>query len=309
MKILFATDGSDSAGNAVEMLQRFPFPDDRRAVVMTVVDSKLLAVDRHLVLEGDQDRLLRESEQVLREESEQLLAAASARLEEAGWVCSTEVRAGDPAEEIIKTADELKPDMIVLGSHGLTGVRQFLLGSVSGRVLRHAHCSVMIVKPLPGWSVPAGAAGRLPPWRILVAYDDSEPAREAIDLCASLPLDDHTEVSVVGVEPLIHMYRQDIHQQLSDIWRQQRHARQKTLESAVIARRWTTPRVAAELLEGSSISKAILDFVEDRGIDLVVIGNKGHSTFKRFLLGSITNYVADHAACSVMVVRTRTSQG
>jgi nucleotide-binding universal stress UspA family protein len=309
MKILFATDGSDGAEIAAAMLTRFPFPDDRSAVVMTVVDSRLLAVDKHVVLDEDQNRLLEETEQTLREESEQLLAAESGRLKDAGWICTTEIRTGNPSEEIIKAADELQPDIIVLGSHGHKGVKHFVLGSVSDRVLRHAHCSVLIVRPSPALSAPLDDAGQPSPWRILVAYDDSEPAKEAISLCASLPLDDETEVSVIGVMPVLHMFRQDIRQRMNSIWQQQKQARKKTLEKAVEALRWTTPQATAELLSGSNISHEILAFVEDRAIDLVVIGSKGRSAIKRFMLGSITNDVSDHAPCSVMVVRKRARSG
>ena len=51
-----------------------------------------------------------------------------------------------PAEVIVRVADEVKADLIVLGSHGSGAVERFLLGSVSDRVTHHAHCAVLIVK-------------------------------------------------------------------------------------------------------------------------------------------------------------------
>ena len=64
---------------------------------------------------------------------------------------SLEVRAekvccGDPAEQIIQFADDEDVDLIVMGSHGLSGVRKFLLGSVSDKVVQHASKPVYIVK-------------------------------------------------------------------------------------------------------------------------------------------------------------------
>ena len=305
MKILFATDGSDSASNAAGMLTRFPFPVDRSAVVMTVFDSKLLAVGKHLDLDESQNRVIKEAEQTLREDIDQLLADNASRLKDAGWVCSTESRMGNPAEEIIKTADELQPDMIVLGSHGHKGVKHFLLGGVSDRVLRHAHCSVLIVKPSTRLSAPPDDSSQHLPWRILVAYDGSNSAQEAISLCASLPLHKDAEISVVSVMPMIHMYHQDLRQQLNPIWQQKKLAQKKALEQAVNDLQWPTRQVTTELLEGADVSQVILDIAKTRDIDLVVIGSKGRSTFERFMLGSITNYVAGHAPCSVMVVRAR----
>src|SRR4051794_39378149 len=49
---------------------------------------------------------------------------------------------------------------------------------------------------------------------------------------------------------------------------------------------------------------AILDVAEERGSDLIVVGNKGMSGAKRFLLGSVPNKVSHHAPCSVLIVRT-----
>jgi nucleotide-binding universal stress UspA family protein len=49
---------------------------------------------------------------------------------------------------------------------------------------------------------------------------------------------------------------------------------------------------------------AILDVAEERGSDLIVVGNKGMSGAKRFLLGSVPNKVSHHAPCSVLIIRT-----
>jgi len=49
---------------------------------------------------------------------------------------------------------------------------------------------------------------------------------------------------------------------------------------------------------------AILDVAEERGADLIVVGNRGMAGAKRFLLGSVPNKVSHHAPCSVMIIRT-----
>ncbi len=53
---------------------------------------------------------------------------------------------GEPANEILEFAKESNVDYIVMGSRGLSGIKKFLMGSVSTRVMEHSHCSVMIVK-------------------------------------------------------------------------------------------------------------------------------------------------------------------
>lgn len=53
---------------------------------------------------------------------------------------------GDPKSQILDVAKEWKADMIVVGSHGRTGLNRFLMGSVSQGVVNHAHCSVEVVR-------------------------------------------------------------------------------------------------------------------------------------------------------------------
>jgi nucleotide-binding universal stress UspA family protein len=76
-----------------------------------------------------------------------------------------------------------------------------------------------------------------------------------------------------------------------------------------------TLRHAAELVEAAGVTvttyaregdpaDAILDVAEERGADLIVVGNKGMTGAKRFLLGSVPNKVSHHAPCSVLIIRT-----
>ena len=62
---------------------------------------------------------------------------------------TTEVLFGSPESRIVEAAEELKPDLIVLGSHGYKAWERLLLGSVSDSVLHHVHCSVLVVRCPP----------------------------------------------------------------------------------------------------------------------------------------------------------------
>jgi nucleotide-binding universal stress UspA family protein len=69
---------------------------------------------------------------------------------------TTEVRADDAAGGLLAAAEERSVDLLMVGSHGYSGLNRFLLGSVSAKALRHAGCSVLVVRPTGGSS---GAAG------------------------------------------------------------------------------------------------------------------------------------------------------
>ena len=77
---------------------------------------------------------------------EPLLSSAARRLAAANFHAQTEMRSGDARHEILNCAADWQPDVIVLGSHSRRGVGRFLLGSVSEGIVRHAPCSVEIVR-------------------------------------------------------------------------------------------------------------------------------------------------------------------
>ena len=79
-------------------------------------------------------------------EGNALVAGSAARLEAAGFRTTTTVRDGAARDLILDCAAEWRPDLIVMGSHGRTGIDRLVLGSVSESIVRHAGCSVEIVR-------------------------------------------------------------------------------------------------------------------------------------------------------------------
>ncbi len=72
---------------------------------------------------------------------------ASEVAEKAGLRPETRVEIGaSPADNIVKYAEESKTDLIVMGHRGITGLDRFMVGSVAGRVVAHAPCSVLVVR-------------------------------------------------------------------------------------------------------------------------------------------------------------------
>jgi nucleotide-binding universal stress UspA family protein len=73
------------------------------------------------------------------------LAAEEARVREAGIACETAVLVGRPEAEIVARATEKHAQLIVMGTHGRSGLAHALLGSIAERVVQHAPCPVLIV--------------------------------------------------------------------------------------------------------------------------------------------------------------------
>ena len=82
----------------------------------------------------------------LREVAESVLKRAARDALSKGVEVETHAREGQPAEVIIAVANQEQADLIVVGSRGLTGIKRYLLGSVSSKVSEHAPCNVMIVR-------------------------------------------------------------------------------------------------------------------------------------------------------------------
>lgn len=82
----------------------------------------------------------------LEEEGKEILRKSGEAAKAQGVEARTRLLEGVPAEEILKAATDEKVDLIVMGSRGLSGVKAFLLGSVSDKVSHHAKCPILIVR-------------------------------------------------------------------------------------------------------------------------------------------------------------------
>lgn len=287
MHILLAIDGSPFSAAAGDLLRRMPMPSTPELTLLTVVDK----------LDDADPEARQEWQQMLRDSAQQLLTQEAERFTAVGWTPHTLLREGHAAHEIVEAAGELAADLIAVGSRGLGGVKRFLLGSVSEKVMAYAPCSVLIARQ-PQDRDPEDTALRL-----LLAFDGSPTATAAVETIASLPLQAHTHIRITTVMELLTYYRMDIVQTTSPSWQAKKQAAQADLERAAQVLRQVTPNVSVELREGDDISQELLDVATAFHADLIVMGHKGKSGLERFLLGSVANRVVHHAPCSVWIMR------
>jgi len=86
----------------------------------------------------------------VKSEAEETLARYAEDLKSRGVQVDTVVREGYPATAIVEEAENEDVDLVVIGTHGLSGLKHLLLGSIAERVVQKAPCPVLTVKPLPG---------------------------------------------------------------------------------------------------------------------------------------------------------------
>lgn len=137
--VLIPTDGSDGTPRAVEHAIRLARTTGGTLHVLHVVDTETLPLDSH------SRSLYDELETAGRVSTEAICDRAA----EVGVHAVGTVRQGTPCEAILDYADANDVDLIVMGTHGRTGLRRLLLGSTTERVVRLSDVPVLTVRTLP----------------------------------------------------------------------------------------------------------------------------------------------------------------
>jgi nucleotide-binding universal stress UspA family protein len=142
---------------------------------------------------------------------------------------------------------------------------------------------------------------------LVVGTDGSETAGEAVRQTVELAQRLDARVHIVSAyEPVPDTRLREERQQVPEDLQWMVNPREDvnaTLESAAKGLEEAGVKVETHAREGDP-ADAILDVAEEQGADLIVVGNKGMTGAKRFLLGSVPNKVSHHAPCSVMIIRT-----
>ena len=143
MKVLVGIDLSPHAETALDFALSLRWPAETSFVVVSVVHPPILAHAEAAAFAPDDLAGLYES---VSKSSRDAASHAAKRLEAAGLRARALVVRGDPREALIEEAHREHADLIVLGSHGRTGLKKLVIGTVASHVVAHAPCSVLVVK-------------------------------------------------------------------------------------------------------------------------------------------------------------------
>lgn len=147
MHVLLATDGSQQSLEAARFLSTLVNPSTIEKITVVAVIRPLAAVPFAHELEGEQPAGSTEAFALsFRREAQAAAELVAAALQGKAPQIDTVVRSGSPADEIIRAADEIEADLIVVGGRGKSAVGAILLGSVAYRVLHHALCPVLVAR-------------------------------------------------------------------------------------------------------------------------------------------------------------------
>jgi nucleotide-binding universal stress UspA family protein len=290
MNILLAVDSSPSSKHAVQMVKHLSAPV--KLSILYVVDVPAL---KHAYLssacsesdfEGYRQEVARLAQHVLHETRDELVSS----VREIQLIADN----GDPAECIIQTAEEHQADLILLGHRGMTESSPFLLGGVSQKVATYAPCSVMICKE----AVPVLD-------RMLLAVDGSNASKKTAQFLEALP------------------FKGPLHLMIEMVW----SPPPSSLLASVSKSSYVAPKTASAKSKGEACLReiaepfqkghykvecewkcgdppqAILESAKQQNVQMIIVGARGLKGIKRFLLGSVSQKVLEHASCSVLIVR------
>lgn len=155
MRILLAIDGSPHSQVAVDEVARRPWPSTSTIRIISVIQPYTPPATE-FVLAGE---TLEDMRQQQAASAKEITTHAGEALKASGLSTETAVREGDPRSSIVDEADEWNADLIVVGSHGRTGLTRWLLGSVAQAIVGHASCSVEVVRQRESRRAPRPGAG------------------------------------------------------------------------------------------------------------------------------------------------------
>ncbi len=287
MNVLVATDGSKYGGWALNWAATLPFVEQPRVSALHVLDVAALRAPflSQPVVAGT-ERYIQEEIQRMEARSAKTLKEATQQFASLKLKGRARKEQGPVAPTILKCAPK-RDGLLVVGSQGLDALDRFMLGSVSTNLIHHATCPVLVVK---------GEASPLR--RMILATDGSDASAKALKFVLAKFRPNGTtgkggrapiHVCVLHVLPLI-------------MYPGLEAASKKLLEQSV--QKLTTAGFTAEpLCYLGNPAEEIMKTASQQQADLIVMGAKGLSAVARFLIGSVSTRVVQHAKGAVLVVR------
>ena len=205
----------------------------------------------------------------------------------------------DIREEILREADALPADLLVVGSHGLTGVKRLVLGSTAESVLRHSSRPVLVV--------PAHAEAvtdtSVPFKRIVCAVDFEADSYRALRYAFDLAQESDAQLTLLHAVqmPAVHVGAEDLTFDLESVRQTVIRDARARLDALVPETARGYCSVHAEVVEGPA-DQAVLRLAGDVHADLIIMGVRDRAALDVALFGSHTQAVVRAAHCPVLTV-------
>jgi nucleotide-binding universal stress UspA family protein len=207
------------------------------------------------------------------------------------------IRVGQPASELSSMARSFPGSLIVIGTHGFTGLKHLLLGSTAEHVARLAPVPVLVFR---SYSEPNGSA-LLKPKNILVPTDFSKCSAQAMRVALKFAKRIGADLQILHVLPSIRGLHNGAKIDGALLNADLKQAGQQELDLLIktLSAKCVSPHTFLRHGDpGRQIALAAKDFQSD----LIIISSRGNTGLRRVMIGSTTEKVVRHAQCPVLVV-------
>lgn len=300
MKILLAYDGSGESNRAIECLNRLPIPLKSKIFMLHAVQPVLS--ETSLMPEHDYSELM-QSNDTLHKRAKDLLAKAKDQYCNKEFDIEFLVKDGSASETILEVAEKQNPDLIIVGSRGLNPIKSYFLGSVSHKVLQYSMNPVLVNR---GFHPARSGAEKL---NILVGFDDSAISNKMCHYLLDLPLEHVEKISFISVlEPPPELrILDDVGFYFNEMKDGEKETENKLREiTTSFSKRYPHLKVNYEIKPiNKNIANTLSEYANDGLFDLIALGNKGKNSFEKFLLGNVSQKIAEYSPLSVLVFKDR----
>jgi nucleotide-binding universal stress UspA family protein len=282
-KILVPVDGSHSCLHAKMLAASIARKFDSEVTAVHVVTHEFMHPELKAQYQLPPSILHRIDESYL-EAGKKIIRNTEELFTEAGIEVDTKlVTFEDPAEYILEVVKEEGYDLIIIGNRAEHQAERYSLGSVTEKIARHAECPVLIVKRKPKLE------------KLLVAVDGSKHADKALEYGVQLTKKYGAKLALMHVEEdkLIRIGGPQVEDCVGTIG-------ECILKDAATK---TGGLTFDKFLELGNPAKIIIKVAHKGKIDLIVVGSRGLSSIRRFLLGSVSDDISLHSRNSVLIVR------
>lgn len=201
---------------------------------------------------------------------------------------------GIPEDSILKVAEQIRAELIAMGTHGRTGWDRLQLGNTAETLLRHARCPVLTVHASTAADAPVNPR-RVKLKTILVALDFSASSEAALRAATWLAQRADARVILVHAAGSVSRKRGRAVESAD-------HGVDRLFQRAVEAAR-AERSVIGRIVEPGSPVEVILDQAKRASADLIVTGTNGRRGVERLLLGSVAESIVRRAGCPVLVAK------
>jgi nucleotide-binding universal stress UspA family protein len=205
-----------------------------------------------------------------------------------------------PFDEICRLAQTVPADLVVMPTHGRTGLKHVFLGSTAERIVQDSSCPVLVTR---GNALQANNGSRFRIKTILVPVDFSGCSREGLQYAINFASEFNAKIILLHATYLGYIYSAE-GTGIYDIPGLQKAARktaERKMRELVRSVNFAAVKFETAFTEGSPVLD-ICAFAKDHDIDLIITSTHGFTAFTHVLIGSIAEQVVRHAPCSVLVV-------